>query len=1063
MRELTHGTDGPNAVIATTLHELLPEERRKVLAFADGRQEAAFFAWYMEDTYEAIRSRVLVLRALRGIVETGADEAGLHDLAVEVRELLKRENGTRPLTDREWLQKAWQHVFRELLTDQRRISLEGVGLVRWFPILPPDLELPASLRRPPWNLGKDEARAMVSFLLDTMRTDCSVELETDDSVRVQWDDLKLRAHQTQMEIGRAGAIKIKAWDGSGTRRVVFLARWLERHGQSGTTREARIGAAQDVLREIWEAVSRYAGPPRMLLPARCGRRAHPRWWRGRLLQSGDPLFQCDTCGRLQALSIGELCARHGCPGTLSRVDPTRIASDDHYRVLYEKPLPATLRAEEHTAQIERDKAREFQEDFDQGRIHLLSCSTTFELGVDLGDLDTIFLRNAPPEPFNYAQRVGRAGRRIGHPGFAVTYCRRRPHDQAAFDDPAPLMAGKTKPPSLRLTNVKIVSRHVVAVALSAFFRRYPERFETKVEGFLASMAAPSVVPDLERFLRDHRSEIENRLDAIVPGSLKRDTGLEDGTWIEKVTAADTALDRAVAEVADDYQKVEALQRQYIEREEFRGAQWTKRRKATIAGDDVISFLSRKAVIPKYGFPVDVVELDLQRAGSGGARNVSLQRDLSIAVAEFAPEGEVVANKGLWISRGLKRVAGKAWDRFRYRKCTVHGTFETWTEADEPAAPACCSLARGSMWVDPIFGFVAGREGGAEPKARPRRLLTSRPHFSRLAAPEEAPTLLGGVARVWRASPGYLVVLCEGRRGRGFRICSDCGAGCSGAVATSEHDSPTGGSCRGTLESAVLGHQFVTDVLRVRFVREPSHVSPADRLWFRYSLAYALVQGAAEVLEVPRQDLSVTVRAQAHEIVLYDAVPGGAGLVARLEDADLFREALAAACARVAECRGCGPDASCYGCLRHYGNQFAHPRLQRGPAARFLTEMLETWQPTALGADPESVAKERERPVFATPLGLDVDLFPRAWQPLVSDLAAESGVDIDPGGDVAVDGRVIGTYVVELRRAEVSVRVVGARSAAAVAALEREGHRVLALDPADPHAASRVRRLLGLEA
>ena len=60
-----HGSDGPNAVIATALHELLPADRRKVLAFADSRQEAAFFAWYVQDSYTEVRNRNLMLRALR--------------------------------------------------------------------------------------------------------------------------------------------------------------------------------------------------------------------------------------------------------------------------------------------------------------------------------------------------------------------------------------------------------------------------------------------------------------------------------------------------------------------------------------------------------------------------------------------------------------------------------------------------------------------------------------------------------------------------------------------------------------------------------------------------------------------------------------------------------------------------------------------------------------------------------------------------------------------------------------------------------------------------------------
>lgn len=939
VREITHGTDGPNAVIATTLHQLLPESRRKVLAFADGRQEAAFFAWYLQDTYEAIHSRVLILRALREIANTDAAEVGIGELALEMREQLKSGGGSDPRTDREWLQSAWVHLLRELLTDQPRISLEGVGLVRWFFHLPPDVKLPESLGQKPWNLEVAEARKVVANLLDSLRTDHSVELDTGDSVRIQWDDLNLKAKQSQMAIG--GGQSTKAWDGAKTRRVALLTRWLERHGPAGMTSAERVAAAQELLREVWEMAARYQGAVPLLRASGNGRRGNPRWWRAQLLQEGDTLFKCETCGRLHADSIGNVCARYGCPGVLVQADCEAPVAADHYRVLYGKPLPPALRAEEHTAQIAREEARSFQDDFEAGRIHLLSCSTTFELGIDLGDLDTIFLRNAPPEPFNYAQRVGRAGRRV-HPGFAITYCRRRPHDQAAFDDPFRIMAGTAKAPILTVTNDKIVARHVVAVALAAFFQEHRNRFENKVEGLMGTMSAPTAVQDIGCFLRLHKTEIERRLTAIVPDSLKEEVGLFDGTWIDKVAGTDTALDRAQAEVSDDYLKVEEIQRDCVARKDFKGADWTERRLKTIASEDVISFLSRKAVVPKYGFPVDVVDLDLQR--SGRASTVDLQRDLAIAVAEFAPGSEVVANKQLWTSKGLKRVAGKAWPRLRYRICRTHSTFETWPEGQEPDGLGCCTQARTHTWVDPIFGFVAGREG-SDPKGRPKRLLSSRPYFRGMAGSDDEPVVLGGIAQVWKASPGYLVVLCEGRKGGGFRICAECGAGAVSAEATAEHESPTGRACRGTLESVALGHQFVSDVLRIRFVLQPTELPLEERLWFYHSLGYALAQGAVEVLEVPRQDLNVTVRAfrgESHEIVLYDAVPGGAGLVARLDDPEMFRRVLEISRARVADCRGCAPDSSCYACLRHYANQFAHPRLKRGPVTKFLTEILEAW-------------------------------------------------------------------------------------------------------------------------
>ena len=69
--------------------------------------------------------------------------------------------------------------------------------------------------------------------------------------------------------------------------------------------------------------------------------------------------------------------------------------EDYYRSLYrEDALPA--RIEEHTAQLSSERAREIQSDFVAGRVNVLSCTTTFELGVDVGDLRAIFMRNVPP-------------------------------------------------------------------------------------------------------------------------------------------------------------------------------------------------------------------------------------------------------------------------------------------------------------------------------------------------------------------------------------------------------------------------------------------------------------------------------------------------------------------------------------------------------------------------------------------------------------------------------------------------------------------------------------------
>jgi len=209
---------------------------------------------------------------------------------------------------------------------------------------------------------------------------------------------------------------------------------------------------------------------------------------------------------------------------------------------------------------------------------------------------------------------------------------------------------------------------------------------------------------------------------------------------------------------------------------------------------------------------------------------------------------------------------------------------------------------------------------------------------RLGRRQPQDTVDWGAIRLAKVSPGWMVVLCEGRRERGFYICGQCGAGFR--TRRRSHDTPFGRECRGTLEQAALGHEFITDVLRLEFC------IPHDRgdtaLGFAYSLAYALVEGTAQALDVPSTDIGATVSygpaSGVPPIILYDNVPGGAGLVARLESKDMLRQTIASGLERVAKC-SCGENTSCYGCLRNYRNQFMHRHLQRGPVAQYLRALL----------------------------------------------------------------------------------------------------------------------------
>ncbi len=950
VREVIHGTDGPHAVIATTLHQNLPEGRKKVLAFADGRQQAAFFAWYLENSYKDILRRNLLLRVVRRQAVHSPVGSSLEDLSSGLRDIFRERNAFPPATsDLQLKREAWLSAYREFLTDEPRISLEGVGLLRWCAKWPDWFEVPKSLSDTPWSLSANEVRALTLIFLDSMRTDRAVELRCDPAITMNWDDLGLQATQMRFRIGDPkGQKNVRRWDGRQGRRVRFLAKLLRRSRPDIRELEA-IDLALNATRVVWESLrscdERAPSPnDRLLISVDDARRLNPDWWRIQFITTSDSVFQCDTCGRLQPVSVRSVCPRPRCPGSLRETSREALEAS-HYGLLYESELPASLRVEEHTAQLDKEKAREFQREFREDKIHVLSCSTTFELGVDLGNLDTIFLRNVPPEAFNYAQRVGRAGRRSGHPGFAITYCRRGPHDLYHFSEPDRMLTGRVRPPVLSLRNEKIVLRHIVAVALSFFFRAFRTRFQN-VHSLLGNLSSPTGVSDFRAYLAQERVEIAARVRCTVPPELLAQLGLADGTWIEKIAGQSSRLALTEAEISSDYRTVTSLEENARNSRDYKTAEWARKRAETIAQEDVLSCLSRKAVIPKYGFPVDVVELDTQRTQQTyEAFEVSLQRDLTIAVSEFAPTSRLVANKKEWTSYGLKKVAEREWERKRYARCLTHNVFLEWKEGEpEPAMP-CGDRLQSRKYVIPRFGFVTSRDKPKDPRSRPPRVFSTRPYFARALASEPELVSLPAASPlvdVRKASPGLMVVLCEGRRGEGFYLCGSCGAGFRKREL--KHKTPQGQECRGTLDQVSLGHEFVTDVLRLQFRSVPQ--SSVDRVWFTFSLAYALAEGAAEMLEVPSIDLNTTV---AHSeqlalppIILYDNVPGGAGLVARLEREDVLQGSFKAALKRVAGDCGCAESTSCYGCLRNYRNQFAHDKLERGPVQRYLAETLQDW-------------------------------------------------------------------------------------------------------------------------
>ena len=985
------GQDAPVSVLAGTLYEDVPvarkdEERqypgegRKMLIFTDNRQQAAFFASFLERAQQRSLHRRLIVEMLKNAnqLEEPLRLSGAHT------RLLPVANRHRIFDEREGLDKKGKQIAVWLMQEfsglDKRQSLEGVGLLIFRPVRKSNWRPPQDLLDAPWNFQENEIFDLITVLLNTLRRQGAVSYLMDDEgvdlLSACRDDFLPRARPFYVRENNAESsykYGTYSWIPSGLHnnsRLDFAIRLLRRKKPTLNDEELR-SQALELLNMLWTHLTGLNSSVfnwwfKSETPGRTGvayQLAHDVWEMLPTLDDISAWYICNHCKNLTSVNVGGVCPTYGCSGNLEPLENHHAWIDDNlYRYKYRYSGIMPLNAQEHTAQWKPEKAAEVQKDFVTGKLNVLSCSTTFELGVDVGDLNAVVLRNMPPSTANYIQRAGRAGRRTESAALVITFAQRRPHDLTFYDRPERMIAGKIRPPIVSLRNDKIIRRHLHSVVFADFFRWAKDRVRYQFTGdFFAPVDTSLFGPELLRqFLQSRPAKLENALYRVTPEdrTLRENLKLENWAWVENLIGGEEAiLDKTARIIQDELHEFERLEQQASQERNYREASQYQQVQNQIRKRPLLGYLGSHNVLPKYGFPTDVVRLQTDHVNIEGAKDIELDRDLRVAISEFAPGGQVVAAKKIWYSRGIRKMPNRLWTPYAYAICNackrmtvVPGNNHTPATCSSCQQPIHGTRQKG-VFIVPEHGFLVDNKTDKPGEQPPEHIYASHVYFSHYSSNPNDPAAKTNLDLIPDPAFSYGVNVLKGYSrfawlalvnngyGQGFNVCSVCGyadvvGGTTKRRKERSHTNPlTFQTCTGSLTPYHLGHRFMTDVLEMR-VNYP--IRREEQI---YSLLYALLNGASDALDIPREDVGgVVYYTDGYpSFILYDDTPGGSGYVQHIHDHLL--DVFGAAYRRVSTCNGCSSETSCYSCLRSYDNQPFHDKLERRLAWEILGRVL----------------------------------------------------------------------------------------------------------------------------